>query len=65
MSTLRCSADAHDDEIIDTFVFAGGSDAVRDVMVGGRWLVQERRHFAETAVSAGYRRAMVKLGASD
>lgn len=50
-----------DDAIIDTFVFAGGSEAVRDVMVGGRWLVQERKHYAETAVSAGYKRAMAKL----
>ncbi|MGH8174989.1 MAG: formimidoylglutamate deiminase [Steroidobacter sp.] len=50
-----------DDSIIDTFVFSGGSDSVRDVMVGGRWLVQEGRHFAETAVSAGYKRAMARL----
>ena len=52
-----------DDAIIDTFVFAGGCDAVRDVMVGGRWLVQEGRHYAETAVSAGYKRALAKLTA--
>ena len=50
-----------DDAIIDTFVFAGGPEAVRDVMVGGRWLVQEGRHYAETAVSAGYKRAVAKL----
>jgi len=49
------------DAIIDTFVFSGTSESVRDVMVGGRWLVQDRRHFAETAVSAGYRRAMQTL----
>lgn len=50
-----------DNAIIDTFVFAGTSESVRDVMVGGRWLVQDRRHFAETAVSAGYKRAMQTL----
>ncbi|HEX2493910.1 MAG TPA: formimidoylglutamate deiminase [Steroidobacter sp.] len=50
-----------DDAIIDTFVFAGGPDVVRDVMVGGRWLVQDGRHYAETAVSAGYKRAIAKL----
>jgi formimidoylglutamate deiminase len=50
-----------DHAIIDTFVFAGTSESVRDVMVGGRWLVQDRRHFAETAVSAGYKRAMQTL----
>jgi formimidoylglutamate deiminase len=50
-----------DNAIIDTFVFAGTGESVRDVMVGGRWLVQDRRHFAETAVSAGYKRAMQAL----
>ncbi|MET0533396.1 MAG: formimidoylglutamate deiminase [Steroidobacter sp.] len=50
-----------DNAIIDTFVFAGTSESVRDVMVGGRWLVQDRRHFAETAVSAGYKRAVQAL----
>lgn len=49
------------DAIIDTFVFSGTSESVRDVMVGGRWLVQDRRHFAETAVSAGCKRAMQTL----
>ncbi|HEY0940868.1 MAG TPA: formimidoylglutamate deiminase [Steroidobacter sp.] len=51
----------NDTSIIDTFVFSGTSESVRDVMVGGRWLVQERRHFAETAVSAGYKRALQKM----
>lgn len=50
-----------DTALIDTFVFAGTSESVRDVMVGGRWLVQDRRHFAETAVSAGYKRAVQTL----
>ena len=50
-----------DDAIIDTFVFAGTGHAVRDVMVGGRWLVQEGRHFAETAIAAGYKRAMNRI----
>jgi formimidoylglutamate deiminase len=50
-----------DDELIDTFVFAGSGHEVRDVMVAGRWLVQEGRHFAETAIAAGYKRAMQKI----
>lgn len=50
-----------DDSIIDTFVFSGTSESVRDVMVGGRWLVQDRRHFAETALAAGYKRALQKM----
>jgi formimidoylglutamate deiminase len=50
-----------DETIVDTFVFAGPGHAVRDVMVAGRWLVQEGRHFADTAICAGYKRAIQKL----
>jgi formimidoylglutamate deiminase len=50
-----------DDAWLDTFVFAGHGMEVRDVMVGGRWLVSEGRHFAETAIAAGYRRALQKI----
>ncbi len=50
-----------EDTILDTFIFAAPRNAVRDVMVGGRWLVQEGRHFAETAIAAGYRRAIGRL----
>jgi formimidoylglutamate deiminase len=54
-------AGRNDDELIDTFVFAGTGTEVRDVMVAGRWLVQEGRHFAETAIAAGYKRALQKI----
>jgi formimidoylglutamate deiminase len=50
-----------DNQLMDTFVFAGAGHEVRDVMVAGRWLVQEGRHFAETAIAAGYKRAMSKI----
>jgi formimidoylglutamate deiminase len=54
-------AGRHDDAIVDTFVFAGGREAICDVMVGGRWLVEEGRHFAETPIGASYKRAIAKL----
>jgi formimidoylglutamate deiminase len=50
-----------EDELLDTFIFAGTGHEVRDVMVAGRWLVQEGRHFAETAIAAGYKRAMTSI----
>ena len=50
-----------EDTLMDTFVFGGPGNVVRDVMVGGRWLVQEGRHVAETAIVAGYRRAMAAM----
>ena len=55
-SPLFCNRS--DDAIIDTFVFAGDRSSVRDVMVGGRWLVHDGAHFAETAIAAGYKRAV-------
>jgi formimidoylglutamate deiminase len=35
------------DNALDHLVFAGGSAAIRDVMVAGRWVVKDRRHTAE------------------
>ena len=50
-----------EDKLIDTFVFSGTGREVRDVMVAGRWLVQEGRHSAETAIAVGYKRAMHRI----
>jgi formimidoylglutamate deiminase len=50
-----------DDQLIDTFIFAGTGHEVRDVMVAGRWLVHEGRHTAETAIAIGYKRAMHRI----
>ena len=45
----------------DALVFSGSSDLVRDVMVGGRWMVQQKRHAAEEAAAARYREALKVL----
>jgi formimidoylglutamate deiminase len=58
---LPIFAARREEELLDTFVFCAGDEAVRDVMVGGRWLVQERKHFAETAIASGYKRAIAKV----
>ena len=50
-----------EDTLIDTFVFSGTGHEVRDVMVAGRWLVQEGRHSAETAIAVNYKRAMNRI----
>jgi formimidoylglutamate deiminase len=47
--------------IVDSFIFSGQPTPVRDVMVGGRWLVQDGQHFAEVPVASRYRRALQKL----
>jgi formimidoylglutamate deiminase len=48
------------DAIANALVFSGSADLVRDVMVGGRWVVQQRRHPAEEAALSRYKDA-VKL----
>jgi formimidoylglutamate deiminase len=50
-----------DDSILDTFIFSGQPNPVRDVMAGGRWVVQDGLHFAEIPIAAGYRRAIRTL----
>ncbi|HEX7375043.1 MAG TPA: formimidoylglutamate deiminase [Steroidobacteraceae bacterium] len=49
------------DDIIDTFVFAGPGHAVRDVMVGGRWVVQDRLHVDEAVIAGAYRAAVQEI----
>jgi len=47
--------------LADSLIFAGGSKLVRDVMIGGRWCVRERRHAAEQRITDAYRRAMDRV----
>ena len=32
---------------LDRLLFAGADKAIRDVMVGGRWVVKDGRHLAD------------------
>jgi formiminoglutamate deiminase len=47
--------------IIDSFIFAGGNAAVRDVFVSGRQVVFEGQHIGETAARDRFRRAVSSL----
>lgn len=49
------------DTVLDSFVFAGGNDMVRDVWSAGRHLVREGRHIARDAITAAYRAAVKPL----
>ena len=51
------------DTLLDSLVFSGNVNAVRDVMVGGRWLVQDFHHHAEEAVLARFRDTLAALDA--
>lgn len=44
--------------VLDGWIFAAGSGAVRDVMVAGAWLVRDNRHVREDAILTRFRTAM-------
>jgi formimidoylglutamate deiminase len=55
--------DKPDELLLDAMIFTGNDNPVRDVMVGGCWVVRERHHAAESAVLAAYRAALGELTA--
>ncbi len=48
--------------VLDTWLFAGNTNLVRDVMVGGEWVVLDRRHRDEERIAARYRDVATRLG---
>ncbi|NBB48150.1 formimidoylglutamate deiminase [Rhizobium sp. CRIBSB] len=54
-------AAAKDDQILDRWIFALGSEAVRDVMVRGDFVVQEGRHRAEERINSDFTRALKRI----
>jgi formimidoylglutamate deiminase len=46
---------------LDHLVFAGGSAAIRHVMVAGRWVIKERHHAAEDALRGRFADLMRRL----
>jgi formimidoylglutamate deiminase len=51
-------------DAIDSFLFAGNTPLVRDVMVGGHWRVRDFAHVAEARAAAAYRGVVEKLAAA-
>ncbi|MBS0555953.1 MAG: formimidoylglutamate deiminase [Proteobacteria bacterium] len=60
IAPLLAARDA--DTALDTFLFAGNANLVRDVMVNGAWVVRERRHRDEERIAARYRQTVAALG---
>jgi formimidoylglutamate deiminase len=50
------------DVLLDSLVFSGNANPVRDVMVGGKWAVRNGRHDDEDSILADYRAAIAELG---
>lgn len=49
--------------VLDSFLFAGNTPLVRDVMVGGRWQVRGFQHRDEARIAARYRATVAALAA--
>ncbi len=49
--------------VLDSFLFAGNTPLVRDVMVGGEWVVRDFRHRDEARIAARYRATVGALAA--
>ncbi len=54
-------AGAPADTALDRLLFAGADQAIRDVMVGGRWVVKGRHHPADERLRTDFGRVMVNL----
>jgi formimidoylglutamate deiminase len=48
-------------QLLDSYVFAAGRSAVRDVMVGGRWVVEGGRHAGDEAARDAYVGAVKRM----
>ena len=62
-STLPALEGRHGDEMLDTLVFAGNANAVRDVMVAGRWRVRDGRHLMRDAIRRQFAKTLRGLAA--
>ena len=54
-------AGKENDAILDTYVFAGNANLVRDVIVGGTWVVRDGRHPEEEDIASEFVRTMERL----
>jgi formimidoylglutamate deiminase len=58
-SPLLAARDAR--SMLDSFLFAGNTPLVRDVMCGGEWVVRDFRHRDEAHIAARYRATVSAL----
>ncbi|MEM7195919.1 MAG: formimidoylglutamate deiminase [Pseudomonadota bacterium] len=54
-------AERHGDDLVDSWVFSGNENTVRDVFVGGRQVVTDGHHSAEEAIAQRFRDTIREL----
>jgi formimidoylglutamate deiminase len=50
-----------DDALLDSFIFSGNSNPIRQVISGGQWLIQDGRHTREEAIREKFARTVEEL----
>jgi formimidoylglutamate deiminase len=51
----------HDSEVLGSLVFCGNDNLVKDVMVGGQWVVRGQKHVAQPAITARFKKTLAEL----
>ena len=51
------------DDVLGTVLFSGNDNLVRDVMVGGAWVVRDRQHVEGEAITRRYKQTIAELRA--
>ena len=49
------------DEVLGSFIFSGNDNLVKDVMVGGQWVVRNQQHVAQQAIAARFKQTLAEL----
>lgn len=49
------------DEVLGSFIFSGNDNLVKDVMVGGQWVVRNQQHVAQHAIAARFKQTLAEL----
>jgi len=49
------------DEVLGSLIFSGNDNLVRDVMVGGQWVVRDKQHVAQQAIAARFKQTLAEL----
>ncbi|MDJ0948887.1 MAG: formimidoylglutamate deiminase [Alphaproteobacteria bacterium] len=52
------------DTLLDALVFSGNVNPIRDVMVGGRWVVRDGRHDREEEIASRFRSTVSRLASA-
>jgi hypothetical protein len=50
-----------DDELLDGLIFAGNASPMRDVMVGGNWVVRDGKHLRDGEILTRFKAAIDRL----